>query len=291
MTVTRETTRIGFAGLGNLGRPMAEALLDDGWRLVLHDREPERARACAASGAGATGAAEVAERVSGLGGCGVVALAVPDDAAVGAVLDELLPLLSEGAVVLLHSTVLPGTARDLAARAADRGVGLLDAPVSGGAERAARGDLAVMVGGDADVLERARPVLETVGSQVLRVGPSGAGSAAKLANQLMMFAALAGAHEAIDLAAAHGIAERDVLAAVAGGLGDSWVARNWGFFDEVASAYDTGGTPVSERPWSKDLWEVTAAARAAGVNLPVAGLLAQIMADRVEAHARSARRS
>ncbi len=147
-----------------------------------------------------------------------------------------------------------------------------------------------MAGGEAEVFERARPVLAAVGSQVRHVGPPGAGSAAKLANQLMMFAALAGAHEALDLAAAYGVAEPDVLAAVSGGLGDSWVVRNWGFFDEVAEAYDESGTPVSERPWSKDLWEVTAAARAAGVAVPVAGLLGQIMADRVERHARSARR-
>ncbi|RKN07662.1 NAD(P)-dependent oxidoreductase [Streptomyces radicis] len=262
---------------------MAEALRGDGWRLAVHDRDRERARA------GAEFGAEVVDSPAGLADCGVVALAVPDDAAVGAVLDELLPRLAEGALVLVHSTVLPETARALAARAAERGVALLDAPVSGGAERAARGDLAVMVGGEAAAVERARPVLDTVGGEVRHLGPSGAGSAAKLANQLMMFAALAGAHEAIDLAAAHGIAERDVLAAVAGGLGDSWVARNWGFFDEVASAYDAGGTPVSERPWSKDLWEVTAAARAAGVTLPLAGLLAQIMADRVESHAEAAR--
>ncbi|MDT0446988.1 NAD(P)-dependent oxidoreductase [Streptomyces johnsoniae] len=282
--ISQATTRIGFAGLGNLGRPMAEALLAAGWHVSLYDRAPGRADALA--GPGARPVAEADD----LADCGVIALAVPDDAAVGSVLGTLLPRLAEGALVLVHSTVLPATARDLAARAADRGVGLLDAPVSGGAERAARGDLAVMAGGAAEVFERARPVLTAVGSQVRHVGPSGAGSAAKLANQLMMFAALAGAHEALDLAAAYGVAEQDVLAAVSGGLGDSWVARNWGFFDEVAEAYDAGGTPVAERPWSKDLWEVTSAARAAGVAVPVAGLLAQIMADRVEQHARSARR-
>jgi 3-hydroxyisobutyrate dehydrogenase-like beta-hydroxyacid dehydrogenase len=282
--IARESSRIGFVGLGNLGRPMAEALLADGWRVTVADRAPGRAEACTALGARpAAGEADLAA-------CDVLALAVPDDAAVEAVLTPLLPALPDGALVLVHSTVLPETARALAAHAAEWGVGLLDAPVSGGAERAARGDLSVMVGGAAGVLDRARPVLDSVGSDVRHVGPSGAGSAVKLANQLMMFAALAGAHEALDLAAAHGVDERQVLAAVAGGTGDSWVARHWGFFDEVADAYDTGGTPVSERPWSKDLWEVTAAARAAGVALPLAGLLAQTMAGRVERHARSARR-
>jgi 3-hydroxyisobutyrate dehydrogenase-like beta-hydroxyacid dehydrogenase len=143
-----------------------------------------------------------------------------------------------------------------------------------------------MVGGEAAILERAQPVLDAVGSDVRHVGPSGAGCAVKLANQLMMLSALAGAHEALDLARAYDVDERVVLDAVATSTGDSWVARNWGFFDDVARAYDEGGTPVRERPWSKDLWDVVAAARAADVAVPVAGVLAQLLAARVEDHAR-----
>ncbi|MDT0267412.1 NAD(P)-dependent oxidoreductase [Streptomyces sp. DSM 44915] len=283
MTLHREHTRVGFVGLGNLGLPMAGALAADGWQLVAHDVAPERDIP-----AGAERVSDIAE----LAACQALCLAVPDDAAVAGLLTGeggLLTQLTPGAVVLVHSTVLPATARELAAEAERAGVSLLDAPVSGGAERAARGELSVMVGGPADVLGRARPLLDSVGNDVRHVGPAGAGAAVKLANQLMMFAALAGAHEALELAAAHGVAEEAVLAVVAGGTGDSWVARNWGFFDRVADAYDAGGTPVRERPWSKDLWEVTAAARAAGVRLPLAGLLTQIMADRVEHHARAAR--
>jgi 3-hydroxyisobutyrate dehydrogenase len=131
-------------------------------------------------------------------------------------------------------------------------------------------------------------VLDTVGSRVRHLGPAGAGAATKLANQLMMFASLAGTHEALELAAAHGVAPAEVLDAVGDSTGDSWVTRHWGFFDEVAAAYRRAGTPVSERPWSKDLWEVTAAARAADLRLPLAGLLAQTLADLVESHARRA---
>ncbi|UED84456.1 NAD(P)-dependent oxidoreductase [Streptomyces profundus] len=283
MSPHREHTRVGFVGLGNLGLPMAGALAADGWRLAVHDVAAARRIP-----AGARRVAEPAE----LADCQALCLAVPDDAAVTGLLSGergLLARLSPGAVVLVHSTVLPATARQLAAEAERAGVGLLDAPVSGGAERAALGELSVMVGGPADVLEKARPLLDSVGNDIRHVGPAGAGAAVKLANQLMMFAALAGAHEALDLAAAHDVAADAVLAVVAGGTGDSWVARNWGFFDRVADAYDAGSTPVRERPWSKDLWEVTAAARAAGVDVPLAGLLAQIMADRVEHHARAAR--
>jgi 3-hydroxyisobutyrate dehydrogenase len=273
---------IGFVGLGNLGQPMARALVRAGWDVAVLDTAPEKAEPCVAEGARAV------EAPGDLAGRAVVALAVPDDAAVEAVLcgSGLLGSLGADAIVLVHSTILPATARRLASTAAERAVGLLDAPVSGGAERALAGELTVMVGGEPEVVERARPVLDAVGSDVRHVGPSGAGSAVKLANQLMMLAALAGAYEALDFAGAYGVDERAVLDAVTTSTGDSWVARNWGFFDDVARAYDEGGTPVSQRPWSKDLWDVVAAARAADVAVPVAGLLAQSLAERVEAHAR-----
>ncbi|HET6551147.1 MAG TPA: NAD(P)-dependent oxidoreductase [Solirubrobacter sp.] len=260
--------RVGFVGLGNLGAPMARALVRAGFEVTVVDRDADRAEACVAEGAARGDVA----------GCDVVAVAVPDDAAVEQVVAEL----PREALVLVHSTILPGTAR----RLAERWPALLDAPVSGGPDRALAGDLTVMVGGAEDVFERAREVLDAVGSDVRHVGPSGAGAAVKLANQLMMLSALAGVHEALDLTQAYGVDDRAVLDAVATGTGDSWVARHWGFFDDVARAYDEGGTPVRSRPWSKDLWDVVAAAREADVDVPVAGLLSQIVAARVEAHAR-----
>lgn len=281
MTIDR-STRIGFVGLGNLGQAMALALLRAGWPLSVIDSDPAKAEPCEREGA------RVLEGPQELSDCGVVALAVPDDAAVEGVLDGpdgALAALAAGSVVIVHSTVLPRTAQRLAEESARQDIALLDAPVSGGDERALKGDLTVMVGGDGDVLARVRPLLDCVGSEVLHAGPAGAGAATKLANQLMMFAALAGAHEALDLAARYGVDEQAVLTASATSTGDSWVTRNWGFFDRVAAAYDQGGTPVRERPWSKDLWEVVAAARAADVQLPVAGLLAQYLAERVESHA------
>jgi 3-hydroxyisobutyrate dehydrogenase len=273
---------VGFVGLGNIGQPMARALMRAGLDLAVLDTAPEKAEPCVAEGARAV------TRPEDLAGCAVVALAVPDDDAVEGVLcgSGLLAALADDAIVIVYSTILPATARRLAGVAGERAIGLLDAPISGGAERALAGELTVMVGGEAAVLERARPVLDAVGSDVRHVGPSGAGCAVKLANQLMMLSALAGAHEALDLARAYDVDERVVLDAVATSTGDSWVARNWGFFDEVARAYDEGGTPVRERPWSKDLWDVVAAARAADVAVPVAGVLAQLLAARVEDHAR-----
>jgi 3-hydroxyisobutyrate dehydrogenase-like beta-hydroxyacid dehydrogenase len=192
--------------------------------------------------------------------------------------------------VVVHSTVLPQTAIRLAELAAGQGVDLVDAPVSGGAERAANGTLTVMAGGDAKALERLRPLLDAVGDPVLHVGPVGAGAATKLAHQLTMFANLAGLYEAIDLAAAHDVRTDALLAVFSTGLGDSWHVRNLDFWDRTAAAYDASGTPVSARPWSKDLAEVVQAARTVDVPVPLAGWLAQTLAVRVEAHARGAER-
>jgi 3-hydroxyisobutyrate dehydrogenase len=119
----------------------------------------------------------------------------------------------------------------------------------------------------------------------VHVGPAGAGAATKLANQLMMLSALAGAHEALELAAAHHVSEESVLRVVASCTGASWVTRNWDFFDRTSAAYELGGTARQDRPWSKDLFEIVQAARGAGVRVPVAALLSQTLADRVEAHA------
>jgi 3-hydroxyisobutyrate dehydrogenase len=276
--ISPETARLGFAGLGNLGKPMVRALCRDGWSLSVLDRDASRAVDL--------DGVRVVQRPAELADCAVIALAVPDDDAVTEILDELVPLLAVGSVVLIHSTILPGTAKRVAQQAERRGVGLLDAPVSGGADRALDGSLTVMAGGRREVLDLVRPVLDSLAGEVIHAGPAGAGAAVKLANQLMMFAALAGAQEALELASAYDVPEQVVLDAVSTSTGDSWVTRNWGFFDRTAAAYESAGTPVRDRPWSKDLWDIVAAARERSVPLPVAGLLSQHLAARVEDHAR-----
>jgi 3-hydroxyisobutyrate dehydrogenase-like beta-hydroxyacid dehydrogenase len=270
---------VGLVGLGNLGLPLGTTLVRAGWDLAVLDAHPERSEPLVALGAKAVPDA------SALSDRDVLVLVVPDDAAVEQVLDAYLPSGPPGRAVIVHSTVLPQTAKRLAEVAAGYGVDLLDAPVSGGSERAGAGTLTVMAGGDHAVLARLCPLLEAVGDPVLHVGPVGAGAAAKLANQLTMFANLAGVYEAIDFAAAHGVATDALLAALETSLGDSWIARNLDFWDRTAAAYDRSGTPVSARPWSKDLAEVVEAARAADVPVPLAGWLAQTVAARVEAHA------
>jgi 3-hydroxyisobutyrate dehydrogenase-like beta-hydroxyacid dehydrogenase len=286
MAVSPGSTSVGLVGLGNLGRPLASTLVRAGWKTAVHDVRTELVRPLVEEGATAAAPSDLAD-------CDVLVLVVPDDAAVEAVLTGPGGYLADGRggrAVIVHSTVLPATAKRLANLATDRGVELIDAPVSGGAERAAAGTLTVMAGGDAAAIERVRPLLDAVGDPVLHVGPVGAGAATKLANQLTMFANLAGMYEALDFAAAHGVTTDALVTALSTSLGDSWVARNLDFWDRTAAEYDANGTPVHARPWSKDLAEVVLAARAAGVAVPLAGYLAQTVAARVEAHAEEAAR-
>ena len=186
-------------------------------------RDGSRAEPCVAEGATAS---------DDFSGCEIVALAVPDDAAV----EEVFGALPADALVIVHSTILPGTARRLAA---DRAV--LDAPVSGGPAVRSRAISRSWSVAMPTSSSGARPALEAVGSDVRHVGPSGAGAAVKLANQMMMFSALAGAYEALEFARAHDVDEQVVLDAVSTSTGNSWVARNWGFFEGVARAYDEAG--------------------------------------------------
>jgi 3-hydroxyisobutyrate dehydrogenase-like beta-hydroxyacid dehydrogenase len=269
--------QVGFIGLGDIGMPMALALVDRGFDVVGSDLTQEKvARLREAGGTAANGIDDFAE-------CEVVCLAVPDDSVVENILIEqdLLGVLSSG-TVLVHSTVLPDTIERLASDA-DGGVRILDAPVSGGASRARDGSLTIMLGGEPS--PEAQRVLDALGTTV-RCGRPGAGAAVKLANQLAMLASLQALYEGLALTSTYDVDTTLVLDTLQTSTGDSWVARNWGFFDDLARAYDEAGVEVRFRPWSKDLWDVVAAARLAGTKAPMAALLSQILADGVEQHAR-----
>ncbi|SMH49010.1 2-hydroxy-3-oxopropionate reductase [Rathayibacter oskolensis] len=270
--------QVAFIGLGDIGLPMALSLRDAGFRVSgadLDDRPVQRLRE-----AGGEGVAQPRDLAS----CEVVCVAVPDDDAVESVLfgSGLIDELESGTHVLLHSTLLPPTVIRLAEEASARGVSLHDAPVSGGAARARKGELTIMLGGDAG--PSGRTVLEALGS-VVAAGPVGAGAALKLANQLSMLAALQALYEGLALAEEFGVDRSVALSTLEGATGDSWVARNWGFFDKLALDYDRSGTPVEYRPWSKDLWDIVATGRQSKLSLPLAALLSQILATSVEERA------
>lgn len=197
--------RIGFIGLGSQGGPMAERIVAAGYPLTVWARRVEVLEPFLASGARA--AASVAE----LGAqCELVGVCVVDDAGVAAICRQLIPAMRPGSLIAIHSTITPDSCITLATQCAERGILLIDAPVSGGAPAAAAGALTVMCGGTQAAFEAAKPVFESFGKLIVRLGDVGAGQRAKLVNNALMAANMGLAHAALGAAAALGI-EREAL--------------------------------------------------------------------------------
>jgi 3-hydroxyisobutyrate dehydrogenase len=196
-------TRVGFAGLGNIGKPMARNLIDERFDLCVYDVVAEPVQELASLGA------RVARDPGALARAGeIIGVCVRDDAQVEVLLlgtGGLLASAEAGTVVAVHSTVRPATVRDLAAVGCERGVHVIDAPITGGAPGAAARTLTYMVGGDADLLERCRPVFETSARTIVHTGSLGTGMWMKLCNNLMTYQGFQAAFEATLLAKAGGL--------------------------------------------------------------------------------------
>ncbi len=174
---------VGFIGVGNMGNPMAGNVLKAGFPLTVFDKSPRAMENLLAAGAkGAAGAREVVERSEIVLTC---LPASPDVEALYLEAGGLIELARPGMILIDLSSVLPSTPRKLEPRATARGVHFLEAPVSGGTAGARAATLAIMVGGDPQVLERARPVLRAIGPNIFSVGPVGAGNTAKAINNMM----------------------------------------------------------------------------------------------------------
>jgi 3-hydroxyisobutyrate dehydrogenase-like beta-hydroxyacid dehydrogenase len=261
---------------------MALNLIDRGWTLRVADAKPERVNPVVEAGASVAKADDLAA-------CPVICFVVPDEKAIRAVLSSgLQDRLTADHVLVVHSTTLPEQAKELAASiAATIGARYLDVPVSGGSERARSGELTAFVGGDEADVDRIRPLLQDEASQIFTLGAIGSASVTKLANQLIAFSALAGVHEALRLTGAYGIDDEQVLAAIATATGDTWVGRNFAFWDRTALEYNRAGVALTDRPWSKDLVEVLATARDHHLDLPFAALLSDVLPPAVEEHAKA----
>ncbi len=217
------TAACGIVGAGAIGRGFVESLVRAGHPVSVFDVDAEAvALAVEAGAAAAASFAELARAAD------VVLLAVPDTPQIEAAFDGgLASGLRPGATVVVTSTVSPATPVELERRLAPAGVGVLDAPVSGGPVKAAAGELAIMVGGPAEVFERCRPVLEALAAHVVHVGPTGHGEIAKLVNNLMGAVIAVGIAEGLTVAAASGADVHAVCDAVSGGSGSSWILREW----------------------------------------------------------------
>jgi 2-hydroxy-3-oxopropionate reductase len=256
--------RVGFVGLGVMGLPMAGHLLAAGYELALWARRPASAVSLVAAGASfCETPAELAAR------CEVVISVITASADVeqlaigpGGLIEGFAP----GAIHVDMSTIAPDSARELAARYAERGIGWLDAPVSGGEVGAREATLAIMAGGAVDTLERVRPLLACLGKSVVHIGPAGAGQVAKACNQMIMVNAIQACAEAMRLAGAHGVDPGKVREALMGGSAASKVLDVMG--GRMARRDFAAG--IQSRLHHKDFAILMEAARQLGAPLPVA---------------------
>jgi 3-hydroxyisobutyrate dehydrogenase len=173
--------QVGFAGIGNMGWPMAANLVRAGFGVTVTDVAPGRAEAFASEVGGST-AATAADAAAG---CDALVTVLPTSTHVADVISDISDLLPEGALVIEMSSGAPAVTQSLAAGLAAAGVALIDCPVSGGVARAQSGELTIMAGGEVAQLERARPLLEALGTTIHHCGGIGAGQAMKALNNLV----------------------------------------------------------------------------------------------------------
>jgi 2-hydroxy-3-oxopropionate reductase len=265
--------RIAFIGLGIMGLPMAVNLVEAGYVVRGYNRSPGKAARLAA--AGGVAADSIAEAVDG---ADVIITMLPDSPDVEAVVlgnDGVLAAARPGALLIDMSSIAPATVRKIAAAAAEVGVRALDAPVSGGEQGAIDAALSIMVGGAAEDVEAARPVLAVLGATVIHVGPSGSGQLVKAANQLIVAGTIELVAEALTFLDAYDVDLEPAVEVLAGGLAGNRI------LDRKAAGMIRHELKPGFRIdlHHKDLGIVLDSAREAGVVIPVGAVVAQLMAS------------
>ncbi|KVD19809.1 2-hydroxy-3-oxopropionate reductase [Burkholderia ubonensis] len=265
---------VGFCGPGLMGAPMIRHLLAAGHRVGVWNRTRAKSEALAADGARVVDTPRaLAEQVE------TVLMCVLDARAVGDVVFGPDGLLSGDAAarrvrrIVDHSSIPPGVTRDYAKRAADLGVGWVDAPVSGGVPGAQAGTLAVMAGGRAEDLDAVRPMIDAYAARITHMGDAGAGQTAKLCNQAIVTATVTAIAEAVGLAQASGIDAARLAQALAGGWADSVLLQT--FVPRMTSG---GHSPIGALgTFQKDVDTIADAARDTGAVMPVSATVQQVL--------------
>jgi 3-hydroxyisobutyrate dehydrogenase-like beta-hydroxyacid dehydrogenase len=194
-----EDLRLGYIGLGNMGAPMATKMTEWPGGVTVYDIRTEAMTPLVEKGA------SLADSVADIAAADIVHVTVLDDAQVREVVSELAAHAKPGTVIAIHSTIGDGTAAELAEALRPQGIHVVDAPVSGGAAAAARGELATMVGADREVYERIKPAFKHWAAMVIHAGEPGAGTRMKLARNMLTFTSYVAACEAMKLAEAAGL--------------------------------------------------------------------------------------
>lgn len=265
------TTTVAVIGLGIMGGPMAANLVRSGFDVVGYNRSPAKVETLVS--AGGRGASSIAEAVAE---ADVILTMVPDSPDVEEVAlgeDGIIAHARAGSLWIDASTIRPDVAVTVAQAAKAKGIRCLDAPVSGGQQGAVEGTLSIMVGGEQSVFDEALPVLEAVGKTIVLVGPSGSGQTVKAANQLIVAGTIELVAEALTFLQAYDVDTTAAIEVLAGGLAGNRI------LDRKAASMVRGEFTPGFRIdlHDKDLGIVTAAAREAGVAIPLGAHTAQLM--------------
>jgi 3-hydroxyisobutyrate dehydrogenase-like beta-hydroxyacid dehydrogenase len=267
-------TRVGFIGLGNIGKPMAINVAKAGFDLMVYDLRAEPVRELTALGAKA---ARSADDVGAHGE--IIEVVVVDDAQVEAALlgeGGALSGAKRGSVIAIHSTVHPRTVRKLAEQATAKGVTLIDAEVSGGERGAIAKSLCYMVGGDREAFEKCRPVFATSGANIFHLGALGSGAVTKLAHNLIVYVNMLAAAEGMRLAEKAGVDLRSMEQVVRAGAAQSRVADHWSQQRRLKDTYTSGAHGLTQLI-HKDLRLALELGHDLGLSLPGAALTQQLI--------------
>jgi 2-hydroxy-3-oxopropionate reductase len=262
--------RIGFIGLGIMGKPMALRLVRAGFPIVVHNRSPQAVEELAGEGAEtASSPREIAERAD------VVVTMLPDSPDVEAVVlgdDGVIAAVREGMLLVDMSTIAPATARQVHAALAERGVEAVDAPVSGGEPAAVDGQLSIMAGGSEGAVKRADPIFGELGKVTTHIGGPGAGQVAKAANQVVVALTIQAVAEALTLASKAGVDPACVREALLGGFAQSKILEAHGE-KMLEDRFEPGFRIELHR---KDVGIALETARDIGVALPATAQVAEL---------------
>jgi 2-hydroxy-3-oxopropionate reductase len=263
--------RVGFIGLGIMGKPMAKNLMEAGYDLTVHNRSPQKAQELGEQGATVAESPKEIARNSD-----IIVTMLPDSPQVREVVtgeDGVLEGINEGSLIVDMSTISPVVTEEIAEAVKEKGASMLDAPVSGGDVGAIEGTLSVMVGGEEADFERARPLFGAMGETVTHVGPTGAGQVTKAANQVVVALTIEAVSEALVLGSAGGVAPEKILEVLSGGLAANKVmeVKREKF---LSHKFDPG---FRSELHHKDLGIALAAGREYGVVLPVTAIVDQML--------------
>jgi 3-hydroxyisobutyrate dehydrogenase-like beta-hydroxyacid dehydrogenase len=262
-------TTVAFIGLGNMGRAMAAHLLDAGHALRVHARRAEAMQPFSARGAVACASPAQAAQGAEFIFTNVTASSDVEQVVLGP--NGIVETAEAGSVVVDHSTISPAVTREIAQRLAERGIHMLDCPVSGGTKGAQAATLSIMVGGKAEVLARARPLLEKLGKTITHIGDHGAGQVAKACNQIVQVVNIQGIAEALLFARAHGVDCSTVVSALGAGFAGSRMLDLMG--PKMATRDFAAG--IEARLHHKDYGLIVDAAQDANLAMPAVALVAQ----------------